>query len=314
MNKRNRSKKRKKKGLAFYLIYVFVLSVLLFLLCGGVLFFYYSHRLPYFTPLKERNLNAYSIVYSEEDEVVGKFLMDNRIPISYEKIPKQMVSAFIAAEDAEFFQHRGVDFKGILRAMLRNLLAGRIVQGGSTITQQVTKTFFLTPKRSLIRKLKEVAYAFGLERDLTKEEILTLYLNNIYLGNGAYGVEAAAESYFNKRVDQLNLAEIAMMAGLVKAPSHYSPVSNFKRAKDRQGYVLTRMTDLGFISQEQKERAQRTPLKIQPRESAYFSKAPYFTEFIRHQVEKKYGKEKLYEEGLRIYTSIDLSLQRAAKR
>ena len=314
MNKRNRSKKREKKGPAFYLIYAFILSLLLFLLCGAVLFFYYSHRLPDFAPLKERNLNAYSIVYSEEDEVVGKFLMDNRIPIPYGQIPKQLANAFVAAEDAEFFQHKGVDFKGILRAVFKNLLAGRIVQGGSTITQQVTKTFFLTPKRSLIRKLKEVAYAFGLERDLTKEEILTLYLNNIYLGNGAYGVEAAAESYFNKRVDQLNLAESAMMAGLVKAPSHYSPVSNLKKAKDRQGYVLTRMTELGFISQEQKEKAQRTPLKIQPRESAYFSKAPYFTEFIRHQVEKKYGKEKLYEEGLRIYTSLDLSLQRTAQR
>ncbi|MGZ3537379.1 MAG: penicillin-binding protein 1A [Thermodesulfobacteriota bacterium] len=314
MNKRNRSKKREKKGLPFYILYAFFLSLLLFLLCGAVLFFYYSHRLPDFAPLKGRNLNAYSIVYSEEDEVIGKFLMDNRIPIPYGQIPEQLVNAFVAAEDAEFFHHKGVDYKGILRAIFKNLLARRFVQGGSTITQQVTKTFFLTPKRSLLRKLKEVAYAFGLERDLTKKEILTLYLNNIYLGNGAYGVEAAAESYFNKRVEQLNLAESAMMAGLVKAPSHYSPVSNLKKAKDRQAYVLTRMTELGLISREQKEKAQRTPLKIQPRESAYFSKAPYFTEFIRHQVERRYGKEKLYEEGLRIYTSLDLSFQRAAQR
>ena len=300
--------------MTFYVIYAFILSGLLLLLSGALLFFYYSHHLPDFKPLKERNLNAYSIVYSEEDEVVGKFLMDNRIPIPYERIPKHLVQAFIAAEDAEFFQHKGIDYKGILRAMFKNLLAGRIVQGGSTITQQVTKTFFLTPKRSLLRKLKEVAYAFGLERNLTKEEILTLYLNNIYLGNGAYGVEAAAESYFNKRVEQLNLAEMAMMAGLVKAPSRYSPVNNLKRAKDRQAYVLTRMTELGFISQEQKEKALRTPLKIQSRESAYFSKAPYFTEFIRQQVERKYGKEKLYQEGLRIYTTLDLSLQRTAQR
>jgi penicillin-binding protein 1A len=314
MKKQNRSKRKEKKGLAFYAIYAFILSALLLLLSGALLLFYYSHRLPDFKPLKERNLNAHSIVYSEEDEVVGKFLMDNRIPISYERIPKQLVNAFVAAEDSEFFQHKGVDLKGILRAMLKNVLAGRIVQGGSTITQQVTKTFFLTPKRSWLRKLKEVAYAFGLERDLTKEEILTLYLNNIYLGNGAYGVEAAAESYFNKRTEQLNLAEMAMMAGLVKAPSRYSPVNNFKKAKDRQGYVLTRMTELGFISQEQKEKTLRTPLKIQSRESAYFSKAPYFTEFIRHQVERKYGKEKLYQEGLRIYTTLDLSLQTEAQK
>jgi penicillin-binding protein 1A len=314
MNNHNHSKNREKKGLAFYVIYTFILSTLLFLISGALLFFYYSHHLPDFTPLKERRLNAYSIVYSEEDEVVGKFLMDNRIPVSYEEIPKQLVKAFIAAEDAEFFQHKGVDYKGILRAMFKNLLARRIVQGGSTITQQVTKTFFLTPKRSVLRKLREVAYAFGLERDLTKEEILTLYLNNIYLGNGAYGVEAASESYFNKRAEQLNLAEMAMMAGLAKAPSRYSPVNNFRRAKVRQAYVLTRMTELGIISQEQKERALRIPLKIQSRESAYFSKAPYFTELIRQQVERKYGKEKLYQQGLRIYTTLDLSLQRAAQR
>ena len=314
MNNHNHSKNREKKGLAFYVIYTFILSTLLFLISGALLFFYYSHHLPDFTPLKERRLNAYSIVYSEEDEVVGKFLMDNRIPVSYEQIPKQLVKAFIAAEDAEFFQHKGVDYKGILRAMFKNLLARRIVQGGSTITQQVTKTFFLTPKRSVLRKLREVAYAFGLERDLTKEEILTLYLNNIYLGNGAYGVEAASESYFNKRAEQLNLAEMAMMAGLAKAPSRYSPVNNFRRAKDRQAYVLTRMTELGIISQEQKEKALRIPLKIQSRESAYFSKAPYFTELIRQQVERKYGKEKLYQQGLRIYTTLDLSLQRAAQR
>jgi penicillin-binding protein 1A len=305
---------RGKKGWAFYVVYSFILSILLLLIFGGLLFFYYSHRLPDFSPLRERNLNAYSIIYSEEDEVIGKFLMDNRIPIPYERIPKQLVNAFIAAEDADFFQHKGVDYKGILRAMFKNFLAGRIVQGGSTITQQVTKTFFLTPKRSLTRKLKEVAYAFGLEQDLTKEEILGLYLNNIYLGNGAYGVEAAADSYFNKRVEQLSLAEMAMMAGLVKAPSRYSPVNNLKRAKERQAYVLTRMIELGFVSQEQKEEALQIPPRIQSRESAYFSKAPYFTEFIRHQVERKYGKEKLYQEGLRIYTTLDLSLQRTAQK
>ena len=310
---KKKAKRGKRRGWTLYLIYAFILSLLMPLLSVALLFFYYSNHLPDFKPLKEPNLNVYSVVYSEEDEVVGKFLMENRIPISYERMPKSLVQVFIAAEDADFFKHKGIDYKGIARAMFKNLMAGRIVQGGSTITQQVTKTFFLTPKRSLLRKLKEVAYAFGLERNLTKEEILNLYLNNIYLGNGAYGVEAASESYFNKRIDQLNLAEMAMMAGIVKAPSRYSPIHNLKRAKDRQAYVLTQMAELGFISQEQKARILRTPLKIQSKESAYFSKAPYFTEFIRQQVEKKYGKEKLYQDGLRIYTTIDLSLQRMAQ-
>ena len=310
----NQQERRKPKGWPLYVIYAFLFSLILFLLSGAFLFFYYSHYLPDYQPLKERPLNAYSIVYSEEDEVAGKFLMGNRIPIPYERIPKMLIQAFLAAEDSEFFQHKGVDYKGILRAMFRNLVAGRIVQGGSTITQQVTKTFFLTPKRSLLRKLREVAYSFGLERNLTKEEILSLYLNNIYLGNGAYGVEAASESYFNKRTDSLQLPEMAMLAGLVKAPSRYSPLNNFKRAKERQAYVLSRMLELGFISPEQREAALRALLKIQSRENAYFSKAPYFTEFIRQQVERKYGKEMLYQEGLRIYTTLNLNLQRTAQK
>ncbi|OGP77231.1 MAG: hypothetical protein A2V86_00800 [Deltaproteobacteria bacterium RBG_16_49_23] len=307
-------KRRAKKGFTFYIILAFLSSGFLLILSGALLFLYFSRQLPDYASLKGRDLNAYSIVYSEEDEVVGKFLLENRIPISYEKIPKPLIQAFLAAEDAEFFQHKGVDYKGIVRAMLKNLIAGKIVQGGSTITQQVTKTFFLTPKRSFLRKLKEVAYAFGLERNLTKEEILSLYLNHIYLGNGAYGIEAASESYFNKRVEQLNLSEAALLAGLAKAPSRYSPVNNLNRARERQNYVLTRMAELGFISEGQKEKALRTPLKIQSRESAFFSKAPYFTEFIRHQVERRYGKEKLYKEGLRIYTTLDLTLQKAAQK
>lgn len=314
MQKRKYSKKRRERGIAFYLIYLLILSSSILILSGALLFYYYSHHLPDFSTLRERRFPAHSIVYSEEDEVIGKFLMDNRIPLPYEKIPKQLIHAFLAAEDAEFFQHKGIDYKGILRAMIRNLMAGRIVQGGSTITQQVTKTFFLTPKRSLLRKLKEIAFAFGLERDFTKEEILTLYLNNIYLGNGAYGIEAAAESYFNKRVEQLNLAEMAIIAGLVKAPSRYSPINNLRRAKERQAYVLNRMDELGFISKQEKEKALKTQLKIQPKGSAYFSKAPYFTEFIRQLVERKYGKEKLYQEGLRIYTTLNLSLQTAAQK
>ena len=303
-----------KRRITLYVILAFVVFLVLFPASGVFLFLYFSSHLPDFEPLKEKRPNAYSIVYSEDDEIVAKFLMKNRIPVPYEKIPKSLVLAFVAAEDADFFSHKGIDYKGIVRAMIRNLMAGRIVQGGSTITQQVTKTFFLTPERSLLRKLKEVAYAFGLEHSLTKEEILTLYLNNIYLGNGAYGVGAAAESYFNKRMDQLNLAEMALLAGLVKAPSRYSPINNLRRAKGRQSYVLTRMADVGFITPQEKDRALRTPLKIQSKESAYFSKAPYFTEFIRQQVERKYGKEILYQQGLRIYTSLNLSLQTAAQR
>jgi penicillin-binding protein 1A len=310
----SRRRKRTRRGPLFYLLLIAGFSVFSLFLGGASLFLYYSYNLPDYKPLKDRHTNAYSVVYSEEDEVIGKFLMDNRIPIPYEKLPKNVINAFIAAEDASFFHHSGIDYKGIARALLKNLLAGRVVQGGSTITQQVTKTFFLTPQRSFLRKVKEAAYAFGLERNLSKEEILSLYLNNIYLGNGAYGLEAAAESYFNKRVEQLSLAETALIAGIVKAPSRYSPASNLRRARERQGYVLGRMAELGYITPAQKEQALRTPLRIQARENAYFSKAPYFTEYVRHYVERRYGKEKVYQEGLRIYTTFDLTLQRAAQR
>ena len=307
-------KKRGQKKIVPYIVWVPLLILVVLLGFGLTLFVYFSSHLPDFTSLKESQPHAYSIVYSEEDEIIGKFLLNNRIPIPYEQIPPLLIKAFLAAEDSEFFYHRGIDIKGILRALLKNLMAGKIVQGGSTITQQVAKTFFLTPQKSLLRKLKEMAYAFGLERTLTKEEILHLYLNNIYLGNGAYGIEAASESYFNKKVQQLTLPEMAMLAGLVKAPSRYSPVHHFHRAKERQAYVLGRMAELNYITPSQKEAALRAPLRIQSKESIFFSKAPYFTEFIRQQVEKKYGKEKLYREGLRIYTTLDLNLQKAAQQ
>ncbi len=307
-------KKRGRKRIAPFFVWVPLLILVFLLGIGLTLFIYFSSHLPDFTSLKESQPHAYSVVYSEEDEIIGKFLLNNRIPIPYEQIPPLLIKAFLAAEDSEFFYHRGIDIKGILRALLKNLMAGKIVQGGSTITQQVAKTFFLTPQKSLLRKLKEMAYAFGLERTLTKEEILHLYLNNIYLGNGAYGIEAASESYFNKKVQQLTLPEMAMLAGLVKAPSRYSPVHHFHRAKERQAYVLGRMAELNYITPSQKETALRAPLRIQSKESIFFSKAPYFTEFIRQQVEKKYGKEKLYREGLRIYTTLDLNLQKAAQQ
>ncbi len=307
-------RKRARKGIAFCCLSFCILPLLFLLFAGALVFLNYSRSLPDFSTLKARHLNACSMVYSDEDEVVAKFLMDNRIPIPYERIPKPLIQAFVAAEDAEFFKHGGVSSKSIVRAMFKNLLAGRIVQGGSTITQQVIKTFFLTPQRSLFRKLKEAAYAFGLERNLTKQQILFLYLNNIYLGNGAYGIEAASESYFNKRVGQLNLAETAMLAGLVKAPSRYCPLNNFEKAKGRQAYVLDRMLHLGFISRSDRDEALLQPLQIQSKENACFSKAPYFSELIRQQVERKYGKERLYQEGLRIYTTLNLSFQKAAQR
>lgn len=304
--------KNKRKQFTFYLLSTLILSTLSFLVAATSVFLYYFFSHPDFTSLSECHLNAYSTVYSEENEVISKLLLENRIPIPYERIPKPLIQAVIAAEDADFFHHNGINYRGIARALIKNLLAGRIVQGGSTITQQMIRILFLTPQRSLLRKIKEAAFACALERNMSKEQILFLYLNNIYLGNGAYGIEAASQSYFNKSVELLDLPEMAMLAGLVKAPSRSFLLG--KRARQRQAYVLTRMQDLGFISSEDRERTLIETPKVQSKENIFHSKAPYFTQLIRQQVERKYGKEKIYQKGLNIYSTLNLSLQKAAQK
>jgi penicillin-binding protein 1A len=201
----------------------------------------------------------------------------------------------------------------IIRAFFKNILAGRIVQGGSTITQQVTKYFLLSPERSLSRKIKEAILAYRVENELSKENILFLYLNQIYLGHGAYGVESAAQSYFGKHVEDLSLAEATMLAGLPRAPSKYSPFVNSKGAKERQAYVLKRMLKEGYITDKQFKQALTTPLTFNTEENKQILKAPYFTEHIRRYIEEKYGSDALYKEGLLVYTSLNLDMQNAAQ-
>ena len=179
--------------------------------------------------------------------------MERRIVVPISRIPNHLISAFLAAEDMKFFEHEGISYKSIIRAFYKNLTAGRFVQGGSTITQQVARSFFLTSERKLSRKLRELILAYRIEKSLTKDEILELYLNQIYFGNGAYGVQTASESYFGKNVDEIDLAEAAMLAGLPKAPSKYSPYANFELAKNRQEFVLGRMLEEGLITREQSE-------------------------------------------------------------
>ena len=180
-------------------------------------------------------------------------------------MPQELINAFIAAEDSRFYKHKGIDFYSIIRAFFKNLEAGTIVQGGSTITQQVTKSFLLTPEKSYARKLKEAILAYRIDKAFNKTEILYLYLNQIYLGHGAYGVEAAAENYFGKSAKDLNLAECAILAGLPQAPSKYSPFRFPERAKQRQIYVLNRMVEEGYITNIEATEAINTPVEIKPR-------------------------------------------------
>lgn len=291
------------------------LVLFLMLLAGSAtvgLFFYMSRDLPKIGSLKDYNPPIVTTVYSDDNRKIGEFYKERRIVMPMEQIPVRLRQAFIAAEDSRFYKHKGIDVFSIVRAFFKNIEAGAIVQGGSTITQQVTKSFLLTPERSYERKIKEAILAYQIDRAFSKDEILYLYLNQIYLGHGAYGVEAAAENYFAKPVGELNLAESAMMAGLPQAPSRYSPFHYPERAKERQIYVLTRMVEEGFITQIEASEAMAIDLDIQPRRNWYLEQVPVYTEDIRRYVEKKYGEQALYTQGLQIYAAVNIEMQKTA--
>ncbi|MGE5190035.1 MAG: penicillin-binding protein 1A [Gemmatimonadota bacterium] len=252
-----------------------------------------------------------SKIYDRNNRLAGEIYLEKRTVVPYARIPRHVVYAFVAAEDANFFRHGGVDFAAIARAAVKDLLSGGFHQGGSTITQQTVKNLFLTPERSIGRKLKEMIMAYRIEKQLTKEEILYLYLNQIYLGEGAYGVEAAARTYFGKGVGDLSLAEGAMLAGLPKAPTRYSPRASFEGAKARQKYVLRRMVEAGFLAQAAADRAFDAKIVLAP-PSTFRSKAAYFLEYVRNYISEKYGVEALYKSEMRIYSTIDMKLQEAA--
>jgi penicillin-binding protein 1A len=288
--------------------------VLAMFLAAGTGLYLVTRDLPEIYSLKDYRPNVVTTVYADDGTPVAEFFKERRIVVPMERIPKLLVQAFVAAEDSRFFQHEGLDYIGILRAMYKNIMAAGIVQGGSTITQQVTKSLLLTPERSLTRKIREAILAYRIEKYLSKDEILYLYLNQIYLGHSAYGVEAAAETYFGKHVQDLNLAECAMLAGLPRAPSRYSPLDHPERAKERQTYVLNRMADDGYITAEQVKQALATPVKVTGGVERNIGKAPYFAEHIRRYLEDKYGEEMLYHQGLQVYTTVNVSLQQAAQK
>jgi penicillin-binding protein 1A len=283
----------------------------------GVLGVYLAIRsvkasLPQLITVKDYEPLLVSEVYDRNNKKIGEFFRERRTLVPYEKIPKNLVYAFLAAEDGEFFQHKGINYQAILRATFANLRAGRSVQGGSTITQQVAKTLLLSPEKTLLRKVREAMLAQQMEENLKKEEILYLYLNQIYFGQGAYGVEAAAQTYYHKPVEKLTLPEMAILAGLPQAPSRYSPVTNPMRAKERQTYVLHRMGEVGFVPKEEAEAAVKEPVKVYVREN-YEQYAPFFLETVRQQLVAQLGEEQVLDKGLRIYTSIDLQKQLAAQ-
>lgn len=240
--------------------------------------------------------------------------VENRLPVTLNKIPKNLQSAFIAAEDARFYQHIGVDPKGILRAVWANISNRGVSEGGSTITQQLAKNALLSQEQTLKRKIQEAVLALQIEHQYSKSEILEMYLNHIYFGQGAYGVEAAAEVYFGKNVEDLNLAECAMLAGIPKSPNYFSPATNFKAAKERQAIVLDQMVKYGYIDATTAAQARNTEIKIVSNKNKPHTEAAYFVDYVTQLLIDKYGADAVYKDGLKIYTTIDLKMQHAAEK
>jgi len=280
---------------------------------GVALYLYFAHGLPSIETLKNYKPSTVTKFYSEDGEIIGELFIERREVISLDRIPIHLIQAFISGEDARFFHHKGLDYIAILRALLKNIFSGEVVQGGSTITQQVVKSLLLSPEKSISRKVREAILAFKIEKYLSKDEILFLYLNQIYLGHGAYGVAVAAEDYFGKAVEELTLDESALLAGLPQAPSKNSPYNHPEQAKRRQAYVLHQMVEGGFISSGELMKAVHTPLNLRSVPNPFIETVPYFVEYVRKYVEEKYGKEALYKNGLQVYTTIDTDFQRIAQ-
>jgi len=250
-------------------------------------------------------------VYTQDGKLIGEFGKERRIPLKYEDTPELMVQAILSAEDDGFFEHPGIDIKGIVRALLANIQSGQSGQGASTITMQVARNFFLSSEKTYSRKLNELFLALQLERKYSKEQILELYLNKIFLGHRAYGFAAAAKVYYDKTVDELELAQIAMLAGLPKAPSQSNPVTNPKRAEKRRNYVLSRMRQLEFISEDEYETAKNSALTAEKYAPQIEFDAPYMAEMVRQHLYDLHG-EAIYGTGYRVFTTLDSELQLAS--
>jgi penicillin-binding protein 1A len=273
---------------------------------------YFSQDLPSLEPLQNYQPSLVTRVYSDDRQIIGQFFIERRFLKPLPEIPKNLTQAVIATEDARFFEHPGLDIVGILRAAWTNIRhGGRKVQGASTITQQLARSLFLSSERTFDRKLRELILAYKMELVLTKEQILEMYLNQIYFGQGAYGVAAAAQSYFGKELSELTLAEAAFLAGLPKSPNHYSPFKAYDRAKKRQEHVLFRMAEAGFIDQAERERAAAEKLNFRRPGSEHLG--PYFVEYVRQLLVAKFGESMVYKGGLEVFTTLNIDMQRAAE-
>ena len=267
--------------------------------------------MPDVASLREVQLQVPLRVYTRDGKLIASIGEQRRIPVRYEQLPKKLIQAFLATEDDRFFRHHGVDWQGILRAAVANLRAGGIRQGASTITMQVSRDMFLTPRRDMKRKMSEIYISLLMEAEFSKEEIFSLYVNKIFLGQRAYGVGAAAEVYFGKGLDQLSIAEMATLAGIPTAPSTVNPVANPEAAKVRRAHVLGRMLDLNYISPAEYNLAKASPMESRLHGASIEVDAPYVAEMVRNDMQSKYGDD-VYTAGYKVFTTIDSRLQAAA--
>ena len=295
----------------------FMLSFLIItsLTTGSVTGFTFAlyNDLPKVRMLEDYRPNVVTKIYSEDGRQIAELFREKRIWTPYRSIPKNLVDALLAVEDTEFFSHEGIRFMSIARALIVDIRMGKIVQGGSTITQQLAKQLFLTPDKTIIRKIKEALLAIQLEKGYTKEKILELYCNQIYLGAGAYGFEAAAKTYFGKTSSDLTLEESALLAGLPKAPSRYSPFTNLNLSIQRRDTVLSRMREVGKIDRDRELSARAEPVRlVSKKQTKVF--AGHFIEQVRQYLEATYGKERVYREGFQVTTTLDANFQKIAEK
>ena len=299
------------KKLFKWLIGLGLFGVLCGAIAAGGIYYYYSPQLPDIETLREVRFQTPLRVYTADEKLIAEFGEKRRTPISYDAIPPRFVQALQAAEDARFFEHQGIDIRGLVRAAYQLGTTGQIQSGGSTITMQVAKNFFLTRERTFERKFIEILLALRIEQELSKEEILELYVNKIYLGHRAYGIQAAARVYYGSSIDELNLAQLAMIAGLPKAPSAFNPITNPSRALERRDWIIGRMLTLGYIDRLAHDEAIAAPVTATYHGADIEVAAPYVAEMVRSQLYETYGED-LYTEGLKVYTTISSEAQQSA--
>src|SRR5262250_2125762 len=293
------------------LVFIFLLCLAVALGATAGVLFVYNSDLPQINSLEDYHPSLVTDVRADDGQVIGSFALERRIVVSYDQIPELVKDAIISVEDQNFRTHWGIDIYGIARAALKDIMAGRVVEGGSTLTQQLSKNLFLTPERHFRRKIQEAMLAIQIERYYTKPQILTMYVNQLFMGHGQYGFAAAADFYFGKKLKDLNIEEAALLAALPRSLINYSPISHLDRARTRRDYAIDRMVAEKKITVAQGEAAKSHPISLAQKQQPD-DLAPYFVEELRRYLEKKYGTSAVHEGGLKVYSTLNVEAQKAA--